>query len=122
VPLLPPLLHARMGVLPFALASLGLLSEFPNLCYLWTMARETSFPLIQLSPRGQLTLPAEVRKALGLRAGDAFKVRIEEGEIVLEPVEITPIELYTDARVEEFQKNAELTDEELTRARQAWGL
>jgi AbrB family looped-hinge helix DNA binding protein len=86
------------------------------------MARETSFPLIQLSPRGQLTLPAEVRKALGLRAGDAFKVRVEEGEIVLEPVEITPIELYTDARVEEFQKNAELTDEELTRARQAWGL
>lgn len=86
------------------------------------MTRTPQYPLIQLSPRGQLTLPAEVRRALGLRAGDAFSVRIEGGEIVLGAVEVTPVELYSDAQLREFEGNAELTDEELAQARAAWGL
>ena len=86
------------------------------------MTRTLQYPLVQLSPRGQLTLPAEVRKALGLRAGDAFSVRIEDGEIVLGAVEITPVELYSDARLKEFEQNAEMTDDELAQARAAWGL
>ncbi len=86
------------------------------------MTRTPHYPLVQLSTRGQLTLPAEVRKALGLRAGDAFNVRIEDGEIVLGAVEVTPVELYSDARLEEFTVNAEMTEEELVQARAAWGL
>lgn len=86
------------------------------------MARTMQFPLVQLSSRGQLTLPAEVRKALGLRAGDAFSVRVEDGEIILEAVEITPVELYSEARIGEFEQNADMTDEELSQARAAWGL
>lgn len=86
------------------------------------MTRTPQYPLVQLSPRGQLTLPAEVRKALGLRAGDAFNVRIEDGEIVLEAVEVTPVELYSEARLEEFAENAEMTEDEFKQARTAWGL
>ncbi len=86
------------------------------------MTRTPHYPLVQLSTRGQLTLPAEVRKALGLRAGDAFNVRIEDGEIVLGAVEVTPVELYSDARLEEFAANAEMTEEEFAQARAAWGL
>lgn len=85
-----------------------------------TKARQIS--LIQLSPRGQFTLPAEVRRALGLRGGDAFRVSIKEGSVVLEPVAVTPVELYTDERLAEFAENAEMTPEELARARGAWGL
>ena len=76
--------------------------------------------LIQLSERGQLTLPAEVRKALGLRGGDAFQVRVEDGCVVLEPVEVTPIELYTEERIEEFLESAEMSEEQLARARKVW--
>ena len=76
--------------------------------------------LIQLSERGQLTLPAEVRKALGLRGGDAFQVRVEDGRVVLEPVEVTPIELYTEERIEEFLEGAEMSEEQLARARKVW--
>lgn len=86
------------------------------------MTRTPQYPLVQLSPRGQLTLPAEVRKALGLRAGDAFNVRIEDGEIVLEAVEVTPVELYSEARLKEFAENAEMTEDELAQARAVWGL
>lgn len=76
--------------------------------------------LIQLSERGQLTLPAEVRKALGLRGGDAFQVRVEDGRVVLEPVEVTPVELYTKERTKEFSENAEMSEEQLEQARKAW--
>ncbi len=76
--------------------------------------------LIQLSERGQLTLPAEVRKALGLRGGDAFQVRVEDGRVVLELVEVTPIELYTEERIEEFLEGAEMSEEQLARARKVW--
>ncbi len=86
------------------------------------MTRTPQYPLVQLSSRGQLTLPAEVRKALGLRTGDAFNVRVEDGEIVLEAVEITPVELYSEARLEEFAENAEMTENELKQARTAWSL
>ena len=86
------------------------------------MTKAHQSPLVQLSPRGQLTLPAEVRRVLGLRSGDAFRVSIKEGSVVLEPVAVTPIEFYTDERLAEFQANAEMTPEELAQARGRWGL
>ena len=86
------------------------------------MAKTVRSFLIQLSPRGQLTLPAEVRRALGLRSGDAFRVSSKEGSVVLEPVAVTPTELYTDERLAEFQENAEMTAEELAQARSRRGL
>ena len=78
--------------------------------------------LAQLSERGQITLPAQVRKELALRGGDAFHVYVHEGRIVLEPVEVAPIELYTDERIEELLESADMTADELARARKAWGL
>jgi AbrB family looped-hinge helix DNA binding protein len=80
----------------------------------------TEKPLVQLSPRGQVTLPAGLRRSLGLRAGDAFRVQIDDGRVVLEPVEVVPIELYDDERISEFERAAAMSDEELKRARAAW--
>lgn len=78
--------------------------------------------LVQLSSRGQITLPANVRKALGLRSGDAFRIRVEAGEVVLEPVEVVPVEIYTEERIAEFEESAAMTEDELERARKAWNL
>ena len=69
--------------------------------------------LTQISARGQLTLPAGVRRALGLSAGDPLIVTIEDGRIVLSPAVVTPIELYTDERVTEFHAAASMTPEEI---------
>ena len=73
--------------------------------------------LVQLSPRGQVTLPAGLRRALGLRPGDAFRVRIEDGLVVLAPV---AIERYDDERVAEFDRASSMSVEELEHARAVW--
>ncbi len=49
--------------------------------------------LIRLSSKGQLVIPRSVRKALGLRAGTRFYLQIEEGKIVLEPIDISPVDM-----------------------------
>lgn len=42
--------------------------------------------LATLSSKGQITLPAEARRALGLSAGDRLSVRVDGGVIVVAPV------------------------------------
>lgn len=76
--------------------------------------------LVQLSARGQVTLPAGLRRSLGLRAGDTFRVRIDGGRIVLEPVHAVAIELYEDERISEFEQASSMSEEELQRARSEW--
>jgi len=36
----------------------------------------------------QVTIPAEIRSALGIREGDLLEVRLEGGKIVMEKVEL----------------------------------
>jgi len=76
--------------------------------------------IAQLSGRGTVTLPADVRRRLGLREGDVLTVRLTGRSIVLTPAVVTPVELYTDERITEFDRNAELTADELAAARRAW--
>ena len=76
--------------------------------------------IAQLSERGTITLPAGVRRKLGLRRGDGLTVRLSGRSIVLTPTVVTPVELYTEDRIAEFSGNAELHDDELERARSTW--
>jgi AbrB family looped-hinge helix DNA binding protein len=49
--------------------------------------------LVRLSTKGQLIIPGEIRKALGLEAGTYFDVRLENDEIILAPVaHISPLD------------------------------
>ncbi len=45
---------------------------------------------VKLSSRGQLVIPRDIRKALGLNTGTRFEVTVEGQRIVLEPVKVTP--------------------------------
>lgn len=76
--------------------------------------------IAQVSGRGTITLPSEIRRALGLREGDVLTVSVQDGRIVLSPAVLTPVELYTEERLGEFAANAELTPTELTAARRRW--
>jgi AbrB family looped-hinge helix DNA binding protein len=78
--------------------------------------------IAQLSGRGTITLPAEVRRDLGLAEGDVLTVEVREGAVVLTPAVLSPIEIYSDERIAEFDESARMTPEDLDRARRAWGL
>jgi antitoxin PrlF len=74
----------------------------------------------QLSQRGTITLPASVRRKLGLEEGDVLTVRLSGSSIVLTPAVLTPVELYTDERIVGFEQSAQLDESELATARRAW--
>jgi AbrB family looped-hinge helix DNA binding protein len=39
-----------------------------------------------VSSKGQITLPAAARRAVGIRLGDRVQVRVSEGEIIVTPL------------------------------------
>ncbi len=49
-----------------------------------------------------MTLPKPLRKALGVDKGGIVMAEVREDGIVLHPAAAFPIELYSDARVAEF--------------------
>ncbi|MFH1022493.1 MAG: AbrB/MazE/SpoVT family DNA-binding domain-containing protein [Planctomycetota bacterium] len=57
---------------------------------------------IQVNSRGGMTLPKRVRTALGLEKGGVVMAETSEAGILLRPAVAYPIELYSDARVAEF--------------------
>lgn len=76
--------------------------------------------IAQLSRRGTITLPAAIRRRLGLTEGDVLTVALAGRSIVLTPAAVTPVERYSDERIAEFDRAAALDPEELKAAERAW--
>jgi len=57
---------------------------------------------LTLSSRGTLTLPAKLRKTLGLKADDQLIAETVPGGLLLRPAVTLPVELYTAERIAEF--------------------
>jgi AbrB family looped-hinge helix DNA binding protein len=63
--------------------------------------------VININPRGTLTLPKELRRRLGLaRGGQLVAEETPEG-LLLRPGATFPVEIYTDERLAEFARNNE---------------
>ena len=92
------------------------MQRYGRVATLWHMSDDVA----QLSSRGTVTLPAGLRRELGLSEGDVLTVRIVNGAIVLTPAVITEVEAYTDERIREFESAAEMSEDELNAARRAW--
>lgn len=61
-----------------------------------------------MTERGTLTLPANIRKSLGLQGKQQLIVEMTDaGEIVLRPAAIVPLEMYTEERIAEFSQDDE---------------
>jgi len=54
---------------------------------------------ILVSERGQITLPQEIRKRLGIKPGTALVAEEEGGKVVLRPAAVTPVEMYSDEEI-----------------------
>ncbi len=48
---------------------------------------------VRVKPNGQVTLPAELRKQVGLRAGDLLEARVEKGKITVTPKSVVDLRL-----------------------------
>ena len=65
-----------------------------------------------VSERGQVTLPASLRKRLGIKGGDVLIVDDREGSLVLRPAAVVEVELYSDAQVAEWDAEDRLDEAE----------
>lgn len=59
---------------------------------------------LTITARGVITLPAKLRKALGLSADDQLIAETTPEGLLLRPAVTLPIELYSDERLREFEE------------------
>ena len=69
---------------------------------------------LTVSGRGQITLPASMRKRLGIEAGGVLIAEEREGDIVLRPAAVLEIETYSDADIARWDAEDRLDDAERT--------
>ena len=59
---------------------------------------------LTLTSRGVVTLPAKLRRALGLKAEDQLIAETTPEGLLLRPAVTLPIEIYSDKRIREFDE------------------
>jgi AbrB family looped-hinge helix DNA binding protein len=65
--------------------------------------------ILTVTRRGVVTLPAKLRRALGIKPDDQLIAETTPEGLLLRPAVTLPIEIYSDKRVREFdQAEAEL--------------
>jgi len=57
---------------------------------------------LTLTNRGVVTLPAKLRRALGLKADDQLIAETTPDGLLLRPAVTLPVEIYTEKRIREF--------------------
>lgn len=70
---------------------------------------------ISVSGRGLIAIPAEMRKAAGIRPQDTLLAETTPEGILLRPALTLPIEIYSPERIAEFDSAESELAEELTK-------
>ncbi len=60
--------------------------------------------ILTINERGTVTLPAKLRRALGLKADDQLIAQTTPEGLLLRPAVTLPVELYTPQRMQEFDE------------------
>ena len=67
---------------------------------------------LTVSTRDQITLPAEMRRHIGIEPGGAVIVEECGGELRLKPAAVLEVELYSDEDIAEWDQADALSDQE----------
>jgi AbrB family looped-hinge helix DNA binding protein len=59
---------------------------------------------LTLSSRGVVTLPAKLRRALGLKSEDQLIAEVTPEGLLLRPAVTLPVEIYGEKRIREFDE------------------
>jgi AbrB family looped-hinge helix DNA binding protein len=68
-----------------------------------------------VSSRGQITLPAEMRKHLGIEPGSPLIIEERDGELTLRPAAVFGLETYTDEQIAQWDSEDALSPAERKR-------
>ena len=68
--------------------------------------------VLTVSSRGQITLPAEMRRHLGIEPGGAVIVEDCGGELRLKPATLLEVELYSDEDIAAWDQADALSEQE----------
>ena len=80
-----------------------------------TPQRPSLREVLAVSSRGQITLPAGMRRHLGIQPGGAVIVEEWEGELRLKPAAVLEVELYTDEQIAAWDREDALSPQERQR-------
>ncbi len=76
--------------------------------------------MVKLGKKGQVSIPKSVLKRVGISGEVPLLVETtEDGAIVLRQAAVYPVEIYSDARIEEFLEEDRLTPDEARRIKAA---
>lgn len=64
---------------------------------------------VTVSPRGQITLPAEIRRRLGIQPGGVVVLEEIEAGIMLRPAVVLELEVYTDEDIASWDEQDALS-------------
>ena len=67
---------------------------------------------VMVSSRGQITLPAKIRKRLGIQSGGIVIVEDRDREVVLRPAAVVEIETYSDTDIARWDNEDRLESPE----------
>ena len=66
---------------------------------------------VKLGRNGQIAIPRAVMKRLALKGDETLLLDVtDDGAIRLRPAAVLPIELYSEARVREFEEGTQVDD------------
>jgi antitoxin PrlF len=75
-----------------------------------------------VSPRGQITLPAQLRRRLGIQPGGVLMLEESEGRVVLQSAATVEYEVYSDEDIARWDAEDELSPEERAQLSRYLGL
>jgi AbrB family looped-hinge helix DNA binding protein len=70
---------------------------------------------IVVSGRGQITLPASMRRRLGIKAGGVLVAEDRDGELVLRPAAVVELDTFTDEEISRWDREDRLAKDEKSR-------
>ena len=62
-----------------------------------------------VSTRGQITLPADIRKQFGIKSGEPIIIEDRNGELVLKPATVLEVEMYSPEQVAAWDEQDQLS-------------
>jgi|YNPMSStandDraft_1061717.scaffolds.fasta_scaffold49227_1 AbrB family looped-hinge helix DNA binding protein len=78
--------------------------------------------IVLVGKRGQVTLPAKIRSAFGIKEGEPLIIEYDGEKLILRKAMVVPVRIYSDEEVESYIQEDTLKEGERERILKKWKL